>query len=165
MKKIHPFEAVYSSDSKILILGSLPSVESVKQGFYYMHPMNRFWKMLSIIFQDDSYSMGIEQKREFILRHHLALFDVIASCDIKQSSDASIRNVSYTNIKEIIKQSHISKILLNGKTAYQLFLKEYPEYKDIAFCMPSTSSANAKVKIEKLVQVWRAALLEAIDLI
>lgn len=162
---MHPFEAVFHPSSKVLILGSLPSVESVKQGFYYMHPQNRFWKVLSIIFQEDVYSMNIEKKRQFILKHDLSLYDVIAACDIHQSSDASIRNVSYTNIKEIIDQTEINKILLNGKTAYQFFLKEYPEYKDMAFCMPSTSSANAKVKIEDLVQYWRSALLDVIDLI
>lgn len=165
MKKNHPFSPIYNKESKVLILGSLPSIESVKKGYYYMHPQNRFWKVLSVIFQKDVYSMGIKQKNEFILEHHLSLYDVIASCTIEQSSDASIKDVFYTDIKEIINHTQITKILLNGKTAYQLFLKKYPEYQDMALSMPSTSSANAKFRLEDLVEIWRAALLDTIDLL
>ncbi len=158
MEKQHPFMPIYNADSEILILGSLPSVESVKRGFYYMHPENRFWKVLSRIYEEDAYHMSIEEKRLFILKHHLALYDIIYSCTIKNSSDSSITNPICTNIKEVLRGMNTKKILLNGKTAYQIFIKQYPELKEIAICLPSTSSANARVSLDALTLIWKEAL-------
>ena len=158
MKKIHPFSPVYDGKSEVLILGSLPSIVSVERGFYYMHPQNRFWKVLSKIFGEDIYSKDIEAKTSFILKHHLALYDVVASCDIKNSSDASIENVICTDIRDILLQASIKKIILNGNTAYTLFCKAYPNLKDMAICLPSTSSANARISLEELTRVWEEAL-------
>ncbi len=158
MEKQHPFMPIYNAASEILILGSLPSVESVKRGFYYMHPENRFWKVLSRIYEEDAYHMSIEEKRLFILKHHLALYDIIYSCTIKNSSDSSITNPICTNIKEVLRGMNTKKILLNGKTAYQIFIKQYPELKEIAICLPSTSSANARVSLDALTLIWKEAL-------
>ncbi len=158
MEKQHPFMPIYNAASEILILGSLPSVESVKRGFYYMHPENRFWKVLSRIYEEDSYHMSIEDKSLFILKHHLALYDIIYSCTIKNSSDSSITNPICTNIKEVLRGMNTKKILLNGKTAYQIFIKQYPELKEIAICLPSTSSANARVSLDALTLIWKEAL-------
>ena len=141
MEKQHPFMPIYNAASEILILGSLPSVESVKRGFYYMHPENRFWKVLSRIYEEDAYHMSIEDKSLFILKHHLALYDIIC-----------------TNIKEVLRGMNTKKILLNGKTAYQIFIKQYPELKEIAICLPSTSSANARVSLDALTLIWKEAL-------
>lgn len=159
MKKIHPFVPVYNKFSKILILGSLPSIVSVERGFYYMHPQNRFWKVLSNIYKEDAYSMDIEDKTDFILKHHLALYDVIQSCTIDQSKDASIEDVICNDVKSILKNSHIEKIILNGSKASALFLKAYPDLKNIAIGLPSTSSANAKLSLEELTILWEEALL------
>ncbi len=158
MEKQHPFMPIYNAASEILILGSLPSVESVKRGFYYMHPENRFWKVLSRIYEEDAYHMSIEEKSLFILKHHLALYDIIYSCTIKNSSDSSITNPICTNIKEVLRGMNTKKILLNGKTAYQIFIKQYPELKEIAICLPSTSSANARVSLDALTLIWKEAL-------
>lgn len=158
MKKEHPFHPIFNASSKILILGSLPSIVSVEKKFYYMHPQNRFWKILSNIYQEDVYKMEREEKISFILKHHLALYDVIASCDIINSSDASIENVVCTDIEEILHQAPIQKILLNGRKAYDLFCKAYPQYIHIAILLPSTSSANAKVSLEELTRIWEEAL-------
>ncbi len=158
MEKQHPFMPIYNADSEILILGSLPSIESVKRGFYYMHPENRFWKVLSRIYEEDAYHMSIEDKSLFILKHHLALYDIIYSCTIKNSSDSSITNPICTNIKEVLRGMNTKKILLNGKTAYQIFIKQYPELKEIAICLPSTSSANARVSLDALTLIWKEAL-------
>ncbi|MCM1130703.1 MAG: DNA-deoxyinosine glycosylase [Roseburia sp.] len=160
MKKVHPFSPVYNQWSHILILGSLPSIASVERGFYYMHPQNRFWKVLSKIYEEDAYSMDIQGKTDFILKHHLALYDVVFFCDIKNSSDASIENVVCTDIEEILKDSSIERILLNGNKAYTLFCKAYPQLKDIALPLPSTSSANARVSLDELSRVWEDALLK-----
>ncbi len=111
MEKQHPFMPIYNAASEILILGSLPSVESVKRGFYYMHPENRFWKVLSRIYEEDAYHMSIEEKSLFILKHHLALYDIIYSCTIKNSSDSSITNPICTNIKEVLRGMNTKKIL------------------------------------------------------
>ncbi|MDE5546529.1 MAG: DNA-deoxyinosine glycosylase [Anaeroplasmataceae bacterium] len=158
MKKEHPFSPVYDKKSQILILGSLPSIVSVERGFYYMHPQNRFWKVLSRIYKEDVYNKDVEAKTRFILKHHLALYDVVASCDIKNSSDASIENVVCTDIKDILLQAPIQKILLNGNKAYSLFCKAYPNLKDMAIYLPSTSSANARISLEELTSVWEEAL-------
>ncbi|MDE6241034.1 MAG: DNA-deoxyinosine glycosylase [Anaeroplasmataceae bacterium] len=158
MKKEHPFSPVIDKHSQILILGSLPSVVSVERGFYYMHPQNRFWKVLSRIYKEDVYNKDIDAKTSFILKHHLALYDVVASCDIKNSSDASIENVICTDIKDILLQAPIQKILLNGNKAYSLFCKAYPNLKDMAICLPSTSSANARISLDELISVWEEAL-------
>ena len=123
-----------------------------------MHPQNRFWKVLSRIYEEDAYSMNIEDKTSFILKHHLALYDVVASCDIKNSSDASIENVVCTDLEEILKNSDIQKILLNGNKAYTLFCKAYPQLKDMAIPLPSTSSANARVSLDELSRAWEEAL-------
>ena len=160
MKKTHPFSPVYNQYSQILILGSLPSVVSVERGFYYMHPQNRFWKVLSRIYEEDANSMNIEDKTNFVLKHHLALYDVVAVCDIKNSSDASIENVVCTDLEEILKNSDIHRILLNGNKAYTLFCKAYPKLKDMAIALPSTSSANARISLDELSRVWEDALRE-----
>lgn len=149
---------MYNQYSHILILGSLPSVVSVERGFYYMHPQNRFWKVLSRIYKEDAYSMNIQEKTNFILKHRLALYDVVASCDIKNSSDASIENVVCTDLEEILKSSEIHRILLNGNKAYTLFCKAYPNLKDMAIPLPSTSSANARVSLDELSRIWEDAL-------
>ena len=158
MKKNHPFEPVFDSASKILILGTMPSIASVQQGFYYMHPQNRFWKILSKIYETDVYNASLEEKKHFLIMHHLAVYDVVSSCDIDQSKDDSIKDVEYADIRSILNQSCIEKILLNGKKAYQLFLKKYPEYNNIAYCLPSTSPANAQIHLDELVRIWQDAL-------
>lgn len=158
MKKIHPFLPICDEHSEILILGSMPSLVSVSKGFYYMHPQNRFWKILSKIYGEDAYSMKIEEKKVFLYRHHLALYDIVLSCVIDQSKDASIDQVVCTDISRIIEKYPIKKILLNGNKAYSIFCKAYPMYKSMAVCLPSTSSANARMSLESLSVVWEEAL-------
>ena len=151
---IHPFPPLYDKDSQILILGSFPSVKSREQLFFYGHPQNRFWKVIAAVFGEDVPS-GIPEKKAFLYRHHIALWDVIQSCDIRGSSDASITNVVPNDLSPIFENAEIRKILVNGKTAekyYQKYLE--PVTKRKAICMPSTSPANAAWNIERLVQAW-----------
>lgn len=109
----HLFAPVFNADSEILILGSFPSVKSREQNFYYGHPQNRFWKLLSKIYgKMDIKLETIDEKKEFLLENHIALWDVIKSCDIKGSSDSSIRNIEVNNLDIIIKNSNINKIIL-----------------------------------------------------
>lgn len=111
---IHPFPALYDADSKILILGSLPSVKSREQNFFYGHPQNRFWKMLAAVL-GEKIPETIEEKKELLHRNHIALWDTIYSCDIIGSSDSSIKNVVPTDLNRILEESEVERIFCNGK--------------------------------------------------
>ena len=150
----HPFPPLYDKDSKILILGSFPSVKSREMMFFYGHPQNRFWKVIARIF-DEKIPESIEEKRKLILRNHLALWDVIAECEIVGSSDASIKNAKANNLSEILNNAEIRKIIVNGKTAERLYIKYIEPVTGIkAVVLPSTSPANAAWSLDKLVDVW-----------
>lgn len=150
----HTFPPFYSGSSKILILGSFPSVKSREQGFYYGHPQNRFWRMLASVF-GEALPQDITEKKALLERHCIALYDVIYSCDIIGSSDSSIKNAVPADIESIVSGSHIKKILLNGKTAEKYFRKYQNEQLfDRIRVMPSTSPANAAFSLEKLIRIW-----------
>ena len=151
----HPIEPVFDEESNILILGSFPSVKSREEGFFYGHPQNRFWKVLAEIWKE-SVPITIEEKKSFLLRNHIAVWDVIKSCDIEGSSDSSIKNVVANDIDVIISEANIKQIYVNGKKAQQLYQKYiYPMLQKEAICLPSTSPANAAWSLERLVQEWR----------
>lgn len=150
----HPIKPVFDQNSRILILGSFPSVKSRETNFFYGHPQNRFWKVVAKVFHEDT-PKTIEDKKAFLLRNHIAIWDVIKSCDIEGSSDSSIKNVIPNDINQILNHASIAHIYVNGKKAEQLY-KRYIE-KEInikAECLPSTSPANAAWSMEKLVEAW-----------
>ena len=150
----HPIPPLYDKDSKILILGSFPSVKSREQMFFYGHPQNRFWKVISAVFNEAT-PVTIEEKTNFLHANHIALWDVIASCDITGSSDSSIKNVIPNNLTEILKKADIKQIFVNGKTAEKYYNKYIHNTIDRrAICLPSTSPANAGWSIEKLIETW-----------
>lgn len=152
---IHPIKPVFDSNSKILILGSFPSVKSREVNFFYGHPQNRFWKVLAAVFKAEVPNT-VEEKKNFLLEHHVAVWDVIASCDIVGSSDSSIKNVVANDLSEILNEAKIKQIFVNGKTAEQYY-KRYIE-KEInrkAICLPSTSPANAAWRLERLIEEWK----------
>ena len=151
MKVIHELEPVYNKESKILILGSIPSVKSRELGFYYMHPSNRFWQVLEGVFKEK-----IVDKKAFLNKHHIALWDVIKECDIKSSSDSSIKNIIVNDINELLKKTKINKIYTTGSKADSLYQKYlYPKIKIKNIALPSTSSANAKMKLEDLIKEYK----------
>jgi len=119
---IHPIDPVYDEKSNILILGSFPSVKSREEGFFYGHPQNRFWKVLANIYKEPV-PLGKDEKKAFLLKNHIAVWDVICSCDIEGSSDASIRNVVANDMNIILSNTAIKKIYVNGKKAEQLYQK------------------------------------------
>lgn len=151
----HPFQSVYDKHSQILILGSFPSIVSRKQQFYYMNPQNRFWKILDALFHTSFYESTKEEKIKQLKQYHIALYDVIESCMIVNSSDASIQNVKPIPLYQLLKQTEISTIYLNGKTAYQNFLKFFPELKAYSYLLPSSSSANARYSLKQLIESWK----------
>ena len=137
---VHSFEPIFDSASQILILGTLPSVKSRETNFYYGHKQNRFWKVLAAL----------------LLRHHIAIWDVIQSCDIKGSSDSSIKNVEPTELRKILDASNIKQIYANGSKAGQLYKKyQLPITGMEAVVLPSTSPANAAWSLERLCEAWR----------
>ena len=155
----HPIHPVYDKNSKILILGSFPSVKSRETNFFYGHPQNRFWKVLSAVFETEI-PTTVEEKRRFLLEHHVAVWDVIHSCEIVGSSDSSIKNVVPNDLTEILSTAQIEQIFVNGKKAEQ-FYKKYIE-KEMgrkAICLPSTSPANAAWSVERLGGEWKQILL------
>lgn len=160
MRQEHTFGPVYNKNSKILILGSFPSVKSRELNFYYGHPQNRFWKLMSKIYNEEI-GDEIDLKKQFLLKNNIALWDSLKSCEIKGSSDASITNVEINNIEELMKKSNISKIIFNGKTAYNLFVKnaDMTKYSNLEIrILPSTSPANAAYSLDKLFDIWSKEL-------
>ncbi len=150
----HPFPPLYDENSKVLILGSFPSVKSREQNFFYGHPQNRFWKVVSAVMDTDT-PVTIEEKSNFLHNNHIALWDVIASCDITGSSDSSIKNVVANDLTDIFKNADIRQIFVNGKTAEKYYNKYIRNDIDRAVvCLPSTSPANAGWSVEKLVDAW-----------
>lgn len=150
----HEFPPYYDSNSKILILGTIPSVQSRKVGFYYCHPQNRFWKVLANLYQEEI-PHTIEEKKQFLTHHHIALWDVIASCTIEGSSDQSILNPVCNDLTFLLNNSMVEKIYTTGQKAYNLYQKYcYPNTKKEATLLPSTSPANAAYSLEKLVDAY-----------
>ncbi len=151
MKVIHPLKPIYNSNSKVLILGTMPSVKSREENFYYAHPKNRFWKTLGRVYNEE---IGIskEEKIEFLLKHNIALFDVLKSCEISSSSDSSIKNPIPNDFSEILDNSNIKEVFTTGKTAYKLYQKLcYPKTNIEAIYLPSTSPANCPKGIEDIL--------------
>ncbi|MCM1180452.1 MAG: DNA-deoxyinosine glycosylase [Clostridium sp.] len=157
---VQPFEPVYNKNSKVLILGSFPSVKSRELGFYYGHKQNRFWKVLAAILHVAE-PVTVGEKKDMLLQHGIAVYDVIESCDIKGSSDSSIKNVVPADIAKIVAESDIRVIVTNGATAGRLFQKyQSHDYQGTVLNMPSTSPANAAFSLEKLIEIWSAGLKE-----
>ncbi|NLL01962.1 MAG: DNA-deoxyinosine glycosylase [Mollicutes bacterium] len=151
---IHPFGPIYDENSQILFVGSIASIKSREYGYPYASPHNRFWKVLEIIFNE-----RMMDYKKFLLKHNIALWDAIKSCEIVGSSDASIKNIEVNEIWEITKNSKIKKVFTNGKTAFKIYQKYiYPKTLIPAICLPSTSPANAGKKLEELVEDYRIIL-------
>lgn len=151
---VHPVKPIYNKNSKVLILGTFPSVKSREACFFYSHPQNRFWRVMARICKSEI-PVTIEEKTALILDHNFALWDVIHSCDVTGSSDSSIKNVVPNDIKAIMDKTSVDKIFVNGKKAENLY-KKYLE-KDIgitAVCLPSTSPANAMWSEDRLFEYW-----------
>lgn len=164
----HEFEPVYNQESKILILGTFPSVKSREGNFYYGHPQNRFWKVLASI-TGEPIPGSVPEKKQLLLSHKIAVWDVIQSCEIIGSSDSSIRNVVPADIPGLLRQAPIAAIFGNGAKACELFQKYtrpmLGRLADGAVTerhairkLPSTSPANAAWNLERLTKCWRDGL-------
>ena len=150
----HPIKPVYDENSRVLILGSFPSVRSREEGFFYGHPQNRFWKVIAAVYGEAA-PCTVPEKKAFLLCSHIALWDVIGSCDICGSADSSIRNVSANDLGIILDHADIRQIYVNGQAAFRYYRK-YCEAETgrQAVCLPSTSPANAAWSLERLTAAW-----------
>ena len=157
---VHPIPPFCNADARVLILGSFPSVRSRESGFFYGHPQNRFWRVLAAVFGGEI-PATVEEKKALLAAHHIALWDVIASCRITGSADSSICDVIPNDIAALPVQTEIRAIFTNGKTAQTLYDKHIlPTLGIPAVCLPSTSPANAAWSVERLVQAWQAVALK-----
>lgn len=167
----HPIQPVWNSESRILILGTMPSPKSREAGFFYMHPQNRFWSVIAEVFGETfslpnktpDISAAITERRSFLLRHQLAMWDVLASCQITGASDSSIKNAIPNDFTEILENSRIGHIICTGKTAFNLWQKKCAalyetRYNLTVHCLPSTSPANAQWSKEKLLEEYKVIL-------
>jgi len=154
----HSFEPVFDENSRILILGTFPSVKSREQNFYYGHPQNRFWKLIAAL-TDWKMPETIEEKKEMLLKNHIAIWDVIESCEIIGSSDSSIRNVVPADLNRVLSTAPIQTIYANGTKAYELYEKyARPITGRPIEKLPSTSPANAAWQLERLKEAWKIIL-------
>lgn len=160
MRVEHEFEPVYDADSQTLILGTFPSVKSREMAFYYGHPQNRFWRLIAALTGEKvPQREDIQAKKQLLLRHKIAVWDVIASCQITGSSDSSIRDVIPNDIGALLQRTNIMHIYANGTKAYELYMKYvYGQTNREIIRLPSTSPANASYSFERLYQLWGDAL-------
>ncbi|MDD3217774.1 MAG: DNA-deoxyinosine glycosylase [Lachnospiraceae bacterium] len=157
--QVHEFEPVFNRESRILILGTFPSVKSRQNQFYYGHPQNRFWKVLAGICKCEV-PQTLPEKKEMLLKNQIAVWDVIASCDIAGSSDSSIKNVVPVDLSVILSQADIVHIYANGATAKKLYEKYQQDKTGIPIIgLPSTSPANASYSLERLTDAWEQVMV------
>ena len=167
MSQTHPFKPIFNKNSKILILGSFPSVISRKFGFYYTNPQNRFWRVLAGIL-NVPLPESTDEKINFLLAHRIAIYDAAISCEIEGSSDAKMSKIVPVNLKPIFKEAKIKQVYANGGKAYEI-CKKYLEdeiikaTKNEVIKLPSTSPANAKFSLEKLVCEWQVVVKAVIE--
>ncbi len=154
----HPIPPLYDAESRILILGSFPSVKSREACFFYAHPQNRFWRVLSALFNEEV-PMTTAERRDFLHQHHVAVWDTVAACDIRGSSDASMKNAVPNDLLPILATSPIRAVFCNGATSYKLYtLYQGKTIPLPVFPLPSTSPANAAKNLDALIDAWRVIL-------
>lgn len=151
---IHPIPPVYDENSRVLILGSFPSVASREAAFFYGHPQNRFWRVLGAVFGEEV-PADVPGKRAFLLAHRVALWDVIAECEVTGSADSSIRGAAANDLSPIFEAARIERVFTNGQTAHKLYSRHLSAKFGEDVCLPSTSPANAAWSLDRLVEAWR----------
>ena len=155
---VHPIPPTFDENSTILILGSFPSLKTRESGYFYGHPQNRFWRVMAALYGGEV-PFQPEERRAFLLRNGVAVWDVIASCTIVGSSDSSIRDVTVNDLRPILAESHVGKIYVNGKTAEKMYRRyTEPSLGIHAIYLPSTSPANAAYSLDRLTAEWRALI-------
>ena len=154
----HPFAPLYDGNSRVLILGSFPSVRSREEGFYYGHPRNRFWRVMTAVLSE-RVPETVEEKKRMLLSHGVALWDAAASCEIEGSLDSAMKSVSPCDIAPILRSAPVETVATNGKKAHEIYMKGvFPSCGIRDVPLPSTSPANAAFSTEDLIRIWKGAL-------
>lgn len=151
---VHPFPPIYNSESRILILGSFPSTASRMQEFYYGHPRNRFWPLLAALL-GEAVPHSIQEKKQMLLHHYIALYDAVTACTITGSADASMQSIIPADLSSIFKEAPIQAVFANGTKAYEVCIKQIGIS---AVKLPSTSPANARFGFEDILEAWKQLL-------
>lgn len=160
----HEFEPVWREDSAVLILGTMPSVKSRENGFYYGHPQNRFWRVMAGVLSCEP-PADVPAKKEMLLQNRIALWDVLQSCEIVGSGDASIRSETPNDLTLLLKAAPVRAVFTNGRKAESLYRRFcLPQTGMASVCLPSTSPANASWTLEKLTEKWRQGLEPALHM-
>ena len=155
---IHSIEPVFDTESRVLILGTMPSPKSREVQFYYGHPQNRFWRVLAAVLGEEV-PQSVPEKKTMLLRHRIALWDVLAECEITGASDSSIRNPVANDLSVILDHAPVQAVFTTGATAWKLYTRLQKPHTGIeAVRLPSTSPANCAVKIEALTEAYKAIL-------
>ncbi len=150
----HEFPPVFDERSRVLILGTIPSPKSREHGFYYMHPQNRFWRMLCAVLGEEV-PMDIEGRKRLCLAHGIALWDVLESCDIVGASDSSIRNAVPNDLGRIFASADIQAVFTTGKKAHELYMRYFSDDPHTEICLPSTSPANRTISEAEMLEQYR----------
>lgn len=153
MERFAGFAPVWFENSRVLILGSFPSVMSRKVGFYYGNPQNRFWRTVCGFFGEEI-PPDVAGKTAFLKRRGLALWDVVEDCEIVGSADSSIRNESVADVAALVEKSNVEAVFCNGGKSYAVLEKQFPQLLSITTKLPSTSPANPRYTYA----AWEAAL-------
>lgn len=151
---VHPFEPIIDERSRVLILGSVPSVASVERDFYYMHPQNRFWKLMSALLGEDLCHADKAEKISVLRQNRIALYDSVEECEILSSSDSKIKVIRPADIPSLLSKAEISRIFCNGNASYGYLVRFYPDLANMARKLPSTSPANAAFSLARLIDEW-----------
>ncbi|MBN1777428.1 MAG: DNA-deoxyinosine glycosylase [Clostridiales bacterium] len=151
----HPFAPVFDARSKVLVLGSFPSVKSRENAFYYGHPQNRFWRVLAALFQENTPGT-IAEKTVLLHKHHIALWDVVASCTVDGSADSTLKPLRFNDILAFLKKTEIDRIFANGQKAGRLYQVHLEKETGVPIhILPSTSPANAAWSLKRLTEAWK----------
>ena len=155
---IHSIGPVFDAESRVLILGTMPSPKSREVQFYYGHPQNRFWRVLAAVLGEEL-PQSVPEKKAMLLRHRIALWDVLAECEITGASDSSIRNPVANDLSVILDHAPVQAVFTTGATAWKLYTRLQKPHTGIeAVRLPSTSPANCAVKMEALTEAYKAIL-------
>lgn len=155
---IHSIEPIFDAESRVLILGTMPSPKSREVQFYYGHPQNRFWRVLAAVLGEEL-PQSVPEKKAMLLRHRIALWDVLAECEITGASDSSIRNPVANDLSVILDHAPVQAVFTTGATAWKLYTRLQKPHTGIeAVRLPSTSPANCAVKMEALTEAYKAIL-------
>ncbi|MBQ9947651.1 MAG: DNA-deoxyinosine glycosylase [Oscillospiraceae bacterium] len=150
----HEFPPLFDGNSKVLILGTIPSPKSRERGFYYMHPQNRFWRMLCAVLGEEVPS-DIGGRKRLCLSHGIALWDVLESCEINGASDSSIKNALPNDLSRIFTAADIRAVFTTGKKAHELYQRYFAEDPHTEICLPSTSPANRTISETEMLKQYR----------